>query len=349
MKIDDVELFLAAAGQTESAAPIRSLLVRLTSAGGMEGWGESGLHWRPDELPARRESLLAILAGRSVYDIAELHLLEALAPAPLRAAVETAAWDLLARGLHQPLCNLLGGFYRRRVPVAVRLPARRAKQTAQVSRELAEQGFHTQTSASDGRPEEDAKTLAAIREMVGERVELRFDGGGRYDLETARDLCAAVEYENLQFFIDPIHTLELHPLAALGRQTSVPLAAWRAIGRPADVLAAARCNAASYVVVDLEQVGGIDSARACAAVAEASGIVPILGGRPSLGVSAMAMLHLAAAVPAFRAANDIIPGSPRDPILRHSPEIADGMMAVPETHGLGVEIDRMKLERRLVA
>jgi len=25
------------------------------------------------------------------------------------------------------------------------------------------------------------------------------------------------------------------------------------------------------------------------------------------------------------------------------------MMAVPETHGLGVEIDRMKLERRLVA
>ena len=62
-----------------------------------------------------------MLAGRSVYDIEELHALEALSPAALRSAIEMAVWDLLGRVLRQPLCNLLGGYYRRRVPVSVRL------------------------------------------------------------------------------------------------------------------------------------------------------------------------------------------------------------------------------------
>ena len=266
MKIHDLELFLVAVGQSDSASPARCLLVRVTTASGLEGWGESSLGWRPGELAPRREALLAVLAGRSVYDIEELHTLEALSPPPLRSAVEMAVWDLLGRVLRQPLCNLLGGYYRRRVPVSVRLEAekgaavfnrngpqadpdapRRSSHKGlptpslpQLSRELAEHGFHTQTIVSGGRPDEDIQNLRAIREMVRDRIELRLDGRGRFDAETARDLCAGLEYEGLQFFLDPLNTPELHALAALGRQTSVPLAAWRAIRGPADVLAAVR-------------------------------------------------------------------------------------------------------------
>src|SRR5208283_5752037 len=112
--------FLVDVGQSGPAAGHR-LLVRLTTASGLEGWGEAGLGWRPAELAARRDALRAVLAGRSVYDIEELHALDALSPAPLRAAVEMAVWDLLGRVLRQPLCNLLGGYYRRRIPVSVRL------------------------------------------------------------------------------------------------------------------------------------------------------------------------------------------------------------------------------------
>jgi L-alanine-DL-glutamate epimerase-like enolase superfamily enzyme len=349
MKINDLEFYLVAVGQTESAAPVRSLLVRMTTTSGLEGWGESGLGWRVGELAARREALLAVLAGRSVYDIEELHTMEALAPPPLRSAVEMAVWDLLGRVLQQPLCNLLGGYYRRRVPVSVRLPGRRAELVAQVSRELAEQGFHTQTLASGGRPDTDLKTVAAIREMVGDRIELRFDGMGSYDLETARDLCAGMEFHNLQFFLDPLSARELHPVASLARQTSVPLAVWRAIRGPADVLTAVRCGAASFLVVDLEQVGGIVPARACAAIAAAAGIVPVLGGRPSLGIATATMLHLAAAIPAFSTANDITPGHLRDTVLADLLEITDGMMTVPQSRGLGVEVDRGKVERYQIA
>jgi L-alanine-DL-glutamate epimerase-like enolase superfamily enzyme len=345
MKIHDLEFFLAAVPQGDSNSPTQSLLVRITTASGLEGWGESSLGWRIGELAPRREALLAVLAGRSVFDIEELHTLEVLSPAPLRSAVEMAVWDLLGRVLRQPLCNLLGGYYRRRVPVSIRLAGGHPKNIAHVSRELADQGFHTQTIASSGRPDEDLKSLAAIREMVGDRVELRFDGQKQFDMETARDLCAGLEFEDLQFFLDPLKAPELHAMASLSRQTSVPLAAWRSIRGAGDVLTAVRCNAAPFVEIDLEQVGGIVPARACAAVAAAAGVVPVLGGKTSLGIAAAAMLHLAAAIPAFSASNEIASRQLRDSVLTESFEIADGMMVVPQSHGLGVEIDRMKLDR----
>ena len=362
MKIHDLEFFLISADRSGAPDSPRSLLVRATTASGLEGWGESGLVWRPGELVARRESLLAVLAGRSVYDIEELHTLDALWPLPVRAAVEMAVWDLLGRVLHQPLCNLLGGYYRRRIPVSVRLatekrpggsshdgPEAEAQKRHPIpflARELAEQGYHTLTLLSDGRPDEDLHNLKAIRELLGDRITLRLDGQGLFGAEAARDVCAGLEYEGLQFFLDPIKTKEIHPTAVLGRQTSVPLALRRSICCPADVFCAARCGAANYVVIDLEQVGGIVPARACAAVAAAAGMVPVLGCRASLGIATAALLHLAAATPAFSTGNEIAPRQLRDTVLADPPEIAEGMIPVPESPGLGVEVDRAKLEQR---
>ena len=115
--------------------------------------------------------------------------------------------------------------------------------------------------------------------------------------DRARDLCVQIEFEQIQFLLDPLATRELYPVAALGRQTAVPLALWRAIRGPADVLALVRCGAATYVVIDPEQLGGISPARAAGRIAAAAGISALLGGRPSLGIATAAMLHLAAATP----------------------------------------------------
>jgi L-alanine-DL-glutamate epimerase-like enolase superfamily enzyme len=329
--------------------PLRSLLVRVSTAAGLEGWGESGLGWRSSELSDRRAAIRAVLAGRSVYDIEELHTLEALNPPPLRCAVEMAVWDLMGRRMKQPLCNLFGGFFRRRVPVSLRLGSRRPGQVAQIARERAEQGFHTQTLVSSGRPEEDVAVVAAVREMVGDHVELRLDGMSHYDLETARELCLSRECENLQLLVDPLNTPDLHALSSLSRQTNVPLATWRTIHRSADVMGVLRTGAASYVFVDPELVGGIVPARACAAVADAANVIPLLSGRPSVGLATAAMLHLAAGVAAFSGCNEIATRYLRDTVLAEPLETVDGMVTVPHGPGLGVEVDRAKVEKYQVA
>jgi len=98
-------------------------------------------------------------------------------------------------------------------------------------------------------------------------------------------------------------------------------------------------------MIDLEQVGGIMPARACAAVTEAADVLPVLGCRSSMGVATAAMLHLAAAIPAFSTSNEIAFRQLHDTVLAVPLEITDGMVTVPQSHGLGVEVDRSKVER----
>ena len=345
MKINDLEFHLVEVGCTTAAQPVRSLLVRLTTDAGLEGWGEAGVAWRVGELSARRDALLPVLSGRSVFDIEELHTLEALASAPLRAAVEMACWDLIGRTVGQPVCRLLGGEYRRRIPLAVRLTGRKPERLARLAREMAAQGFHCQVVSSSGQAALDRQLLRTVRESVGERMELRLDGLAHYDLQTARDLCGEIEAEHLQFLLDPLSARELYPLAMLGRQTRVPLAVGRTLRGPADMLAVVRCGAAPFVVLDVEQVGGLAPARACAAVAAAAGVFALLGGRPSLGIGTAAMLHLAAATPALSGCNESAYHQLQDDLLCEPLALDGGMMAVPQGPGFGVEVDRAKIER----
>jgi L-alanine-DL-glutamate epimerase-like enolase superfamily enzyme len=345
MTISDLEFYLVELECDGRKAPARSLLVRLATDAGLEGWGETYLAWRASELDARRDSLLPILAGRTVFDIEELLRLEALPTAPLRCALEMACWDLVGRAVRLPLCSLFGGMYRQRIPLAVRLAGTSTGQIAHLAREFAKQGFHAQIMTSWGHPEKDLETLAAVREATSDRVELRLDAAACYDADTARELCAELEAHAVQFLLDPFPTDELDQVASLRRQTSVPLAVWRAIRSPADLLALVRCGAAPFAVVDLQRVGGIVSAQKCAAIAEAAGISASLASEPSVGIGAAAMLQLAASTPAFSNCNECACQQLQDDLLTKPLEILDGMIAVPQAPGLGVEVDRAKLER----
>ncbi len=275
--------------------------------------------------------------------------LEALGSPGLRSAVEMALWDLIARSLDQPLCNLLGGSYRRRIPAAVRLPVLPAEQAAAAARSLAEQGFHFQLLSSSGRWDHDLHTWRAVRQAVGRRTELRLDLAEQFDSESARDLCTELEADSPQFVIDPLCDGRLPAQAALARQTSVPLAAWRPIRSSADLLQAVRCGAGSWAVVDVDRVGGILAARKCVAVAEAGSIPALLASGPSLGIATAALLQVAAATPAVGGLLECWTHQLRDHLLVDPLEVSDGTIPVPQGPGLGVEVDRAKVEHYQVA
>ena len=89
--------------------------------------------------------------------------------------------------------------------------------------------------------------------------------------------------------------------------------------------------------------------RACAAVAAAGGIFALLGGPPTLGIAAAAMLHLAAATPTLSGCNESAYHQLQDDVLTEPLQLDDGMMTVPQGPGFGVEVDRAKIERHAVA
>jgi len=349
MTITDLEFFLVDVGSAGPADPLRSLLVRLSTHSGLEGWGEAQLDWRREELAARRSALFPVLAGWSAFDIEDLSGLGALRSAPLRCAVEMACWDLVGQIAGQPLCHLFGGGYRRRIPLAVRLHGTSSDGIAQLARELAEQGFHAQIVASLGDLEDDLEMVAAIRQLTQDRADLEFDGAAGYDMDSARDLCGGLENAGLHYVLDPLKTRDLDQVASLRRQTSVPLAVWRSVRSPADVLAVVRCGAASFVVVDLQRVGGLAAARKCAAIAQAAGLGACLTAGPSLGIGMAAMLQLAAATPAFSRCDQYAHHLMYDDLLVEPLALVDGMLTVPPGPGLGVQLDRAKLDKYQIA
>jgi len=345
MNITDLEFFLVEIPRPSGGAAVRSLLVRVATHQGSDGWGETRADWRPGELAARRDALLPTLAGRNVSDIEELIRLDVLDTAPLRSAVEMACWDALGRIVGQPLCRLLGGQFRSRIPIAVRLPQDNTDQLRVLARELAEQGIHTQIVSSTGRPEADVATMAAVREAAGERAELRLDAGGRYNVDAARQLDASIKPENLQFVLDPLDTAQFDQLARLRRQMALPVAVSAGLDSPRAVMAMIRNGAAMHAVIDLDVVGGLSQARRCAAVCEAANLPTSLGTRPALGIATAAMTQLAAATPHFASANESVYPQLADDVLGEPLTLVDGMIIVPQAAGLGIDVDRTKIER----
>jgi len=345
MTITDVDFTVVHQADARHAAAKSLLLVRLTAAGNVEGWGEASGAWRDGELAARREALQPVLLGRSPFDIEELLLLDELREPALRSAVEMASCDLIGRCVGQPLSRWFGGCFRRRVPLTIRVPSGPTVQVAQISRELAQQGFHSQVILASGEPEQDVRMIELIRRNVGDHIRLRLDGQARYDMHTARDLCVELEYAQLECFVDPLLVMELHELATLARQVNVPIGACRALRSPADVLLLARLGSIHAAVLDVQNVGGLTSARKCAAVAEAADVSVSLGCGSWAGVAAGAMAQLAAAMPVLRAANECTYETLNHHLLLDTPEVVDGLVAVPQGPGLGVRPDRAQIER----
>ncbi|MBI3840265.1 MAG: mandelate racemase/muconate lactonizing enzyme family protein [Planctomycetia bacterium] len=342
MHISDLELFVIEL--PASGGAVRSLVVRLATDSGLEGWGETRKAWRPGELAARRGALLSVLAGREVFDVESMLALDALGDRAVACAVEMALWDLIARAAEQPLCHLFGGGYRQRVPLSVRLPAGAAETVAHWSRAFSAQAVQSQMITSSGSPEADLKLLAAVREACEDRVQFRLDARGQYDLPKALHLCAALEPGSVQFVLDPLAGGQPERLPALRSVSGVPLGVFAGIERPADIFHLACANAAAFVVVDPVQVGGLLRARQCGAVAEAAGLAASLRIEGTSGLALAASLQLAAATPSFISGHECSYPKLQDDILAEPLRIVDGMVAVPSAPGLGVAVDRDKLD-----
>jgi glucarate dehydratase len=119
-----------------------------------------------------------------------------------------------------------------------------------------------------------------------------------------------------------------------------------AVATPEDFAPMALLGALDVVLVDPHFYGGLRQARHAAAALELLNVDVALHSQGELGISMAAQLHLAATIPALTHAadahyhhlvDDVIEGGK----LSHE----RGGMRVPAGPGLGVKLDRAKLEK----
>ncbi|MGV3721094.1 MAG: mandelate racemase/muconate lactonizing enzyme family protein, partial [Actinomycetota bacterium] len=183
------------------------------------------------------------------------------------------------------------------------------------------------------------RQFAAIREAVGEDVEIIIDVHTRLDPPDAVRLCRDLEPYRPFFIEDPLRSENMHSFHQLARHVAVPLAAGEQFASKWDFRELIEQDLIQYCRVDLCICGGITESRKVAAWCETHYIA--LSPHNPLGpVSTAACLHLDLATSNF-AVQELprLPGVILPDVFPVQVPFADGHLTPPTAPGLGVEFN----------
>ncbi|WP_428934035.1 glucarate dehydratase family protein [Streptomyces sp. ACT015] len=282
------------------------------------------------------------------------------------SAVEVACLDAQGKLLGRPVCDLLGGRVRDRVPFAAYLFYKWGEHPALDGREavgddwgeaLDPAGIVAQARLMQERygftsfklkggvfpPDEEIAAIRALAEAFPGQP-LRLDPNTAWTVPTSRYVARELDGV-LEYLEDPTATIA--GMAEVAKDSPLPLATNMCVIAWEHLRPAVEQNAVQVLLTDHHYWGGLRRTRELAAVCEAFGITLSMHSNSHLGISLAAMTHVAAAIPNLDHSCDThYPWNSADEIVRPGVlELRDGEVAVPTGPGLGVELDHDALDR----
>ena len=277
--------------------------------------------------------------------------------------LEAAFWDVLGKADGKPVWALLGGTEGGRVPVyastgEIHPPERRAEEVLR----LRKMGFKTvKIRVHSFDPAEDVAQVKAVRDAVGDSMEIGVDAnqGWRvalvdaaplWTLERASDFAGACADLKVGWLEEPLDMHAYDELAELRRRSSVPIAGGEMNGGWHEFKVMLEKGSLDVYQPDATMGGGISDAKRVLDACRRKGL-SFAPHTWTNGLGFLINLHVFAAGPRDHPLE--YPYEPpgwvpeaRDGIMREPIVVDDdGTVAVPETPGLGIEIDEKKLAR----
>ncbi|MGC9349599.1 MAG: mandelate racemase/muconate lactonizing enzyme family protein [Anaerolineae bacterium] len=264
------------------------------------------------------------------------------------SGIDIALWDILGKATGQPVGRLLGGRYRERVMPYASLLMDEPGPLADHLAQLQEEGFRAFKMGWGpfGRVNAamDEAIVSTARETIGPDVLLMVDAGGsdafwkhgyKWALGTAKMLA---DYD-VTWFEEPLKHDALDDYALLRKHAPVPIAGGEVLTRRQTFLPWLRAGAFDVVQPDATKVGGLSESRRIGWMALNYGVRLIPHGW-NTAVGLAADLHLASALPETDLV-EYLTGSPYvDELVEGGWELDEvGMLAIPDTPGLGVDLD----------
>jgi len=261
-------------------------------------------------------------------------------PPQARAAEEMARLDLEGRRAGRPL----GEPGAEAIAVNCTLPAGPADEVAARARDGLRRGYSC-FKLKVGLPD-DAERVAAVREAIGSWPALRIDANGAWSAEDAVERIRALEPYDIQLVEQPCRSVE--ELARVRPEIGPPVAADESVRTPEDVRAVAEAGACDAVNVKLAASGGFGPAREAIRAANQSGVEPYLSSTLDGPWGIAAALQLAAGERVSLACGLATLELFDARVARALPAPRDGLLAVPQGPGLGLEVDEDALDDVLV-
>jgi len=319
---------------------------------GIVGYGESvGIFFETADTFIHKE-LKPLLLGENPLRVEYLrhrmeHLIEwnSFATYPI-SAVEMALYDLKGKVMESPVYDLLGGLYRDEVEFCPLIHIHSVEEDVANVRRLVENGCRTIKLKVGRDPRDDLVRLRAIREAVGEDVNIRIDPNMAWSPSTAIKWARRMERYNLQYLEQPVPGWDIDGLMEVGRSIEVPVAADESCQTVRDALKLAAKEACEVFIVYPSEAGGLQPVRDIVSIANTAGITCVMGTWEEGGVAFAAGLHLIASSRNFPLANDTSYHVLTEDYIT-SPFRFDKnfRIRVPNEPGLGVSPDPIKVTK----
>ena len=336
-------------------------IVEVETDEGLVGLGEMG--GGGQGAVAAFEGLKPYLLGRDPARLEEMRFLIANPTASLYnnrtqllAALEFACLDLLGQKWGVPVCDILGGRLRDRVPFASYLffryanprdgsgEVRTVDQLVAQAKELkARYGFIShKLKGGVFPPEYELECYRAVAEALPGDT-FRFDPNGVWSTEQAIWFGQQIEDIRNDYFEDPV--FGLHGMRRTREKVRMPLATNTVVVGFEQLAANVLQTAVDVILLDTTFWGGIRPCVKAAGICEAFQLGVAVHSSGELGIQLATMLHLGAVVPNLAFAADAHYHHLVDDVIEGGKfQYCGGSIAVPTAPGLGVKLDRDRLQ-----
>lgn len=354
MKVVRLETFLTNSGLRNY------LFVRLTTDSGITGLGEASLEWQEKTVETLiHEWVEDRILGIDPFDIEKIigDMIRDQyqgGPTVLTAisGIEVAMWDIIGKACGQPVYRLLGGRAHDRVLAYANGwygHARSPREYADRAREVVARGyrglkldpFGTAWKQMTLEEMNQAEALiAAVREAVGESVDILVEAHGRLSVDCAIEFGRRIEPYRPRFYEEPVTPNSLELLRQVKEALPLPIAAGERLYTLEEFHRFCAMRAGDILQPDLGHIGGILVGKKVAAIAQPRDI--LISPHVSVGpVALCAALHYDWCTPNVLIQENFaeydVPWR-NDLVCGWNP-IRNGAFLLPDKPGLGIELN----------
>jgi D-galactarolactone cycloisomerase len=343
-------------------------LVEVETEDGVVGIGEA---WGPAKATAGYFELIRDeFVGCALYDYGHVwsrltsgmyHLGLQNQMTALASGINIALYDAIGKTHGLPVCRLLGGKGKERIPVYASggyLTDDPDNQLEAQLERIADKGFPGAKFKIGIGPKSDEERVALARRILGDDMLLLVDVNGNYTLDQTLESMRRTAPYGIHYYEEPLPPQDVEGYKALAQRAPLPVAAGEALYTVFDFDRLISARAVDVVQPDLTVCGGLDEARAIAVLCRLHnvGLSPHVWGSP---VGLAAALHFMAALPDYPHTDhlpyprmveyDVGENPLRDHLLAQSLRPVAGHIQVPDGPGLGIELDPDAVQRFRVA
>jgi galactonate dehydratase len=360
MRISKIETFIA-------GNPWKNwLFTKVWTDEGIYGVGEGTLNYFAKTVEAAIHELAPLILGMDPFQIeiisqrltrdlysegAQIHMCAV-------AAIEIACCDIIGKATNQPLYNLWGGRCHQKLRAYAngwyRGP-RTPESFAQKAKTVAHRGYTALKFDPFGsawrtlsRQDFDLSLdiVRAVREAVGDSVDLLIEGHSRFNVSTAVEVARRLEPMRPAWFEEPVPHTNIEAMVEVARRSPVPIATGESFSSKQQFAELLKHEAVSILQPEPLNLGGLFATRKIADMVDAH--YGVLAPHSAQGpVCSAACVQLNASIPNFfiHEIFDEFNEPWEKKIVIHPVEVVEGYIEISDRPGLGIDLNIEEIAR----